>query len=438
MTLTTKVLVGLAAGLAVGIAISLSGSPALQRVPGYIEPIGTLWVNALRMIVIPLVVSAILLGVTSLPDARTIGRIGGRALLLFAIVLLAAAAFAVLVAPPLFALLPIDAQAAQALRVSAATASGQAVESASRITGFRQWLIDLIPTNPIRSAADGSMLPLIVFSIVFGLGLTRASALHRETFMRAVQAIMSASLTVVRWILVAAPIGVFAISVALATRLGLAAAGAVVYYIVVVSLMCIAFMTLFYGVAVTIGRQPLRRFMRASAPAQAVAFSSRSSLVSLPAMLESSETILRLPLPIRSFFLPLAVATFRAGGAIGIPVGVVFLARLYGVPLDVQQLATIALMSVLTTFSVPGIPGGSIIVMVPVLLSAGLPVDGIGLLLGVDTVPDMFRTTTNVTGDMAAATVLARTESAESVPAPPPADHRSATAAGGVGAAAGS
>jgi len=133
-------------------------------------------------------------------------------------------------------------------------------------------------------------------------------------------------------------------------------------------------------------------------------------------MLESSQNVLQLPMPIRSFFLPLAVATFRVGGAIGIPVGVIFLAHLYGISLDPAKLATIALLSVITTFSVPGIPGGSIIVMVPVLTAASLPVDGIGLLLGVDTIPDMFRTTTNVTGDMSAATVLSRFESGADAP----------------------
>jgi Na+/H+-dicarboxylate symporter len=427
MTLTSKVLIGLVTGLAIGIALSATTSPLLLGLPAYIEPLGTLWVNALRMIVIPLVVSAILLGVTSLPDTRTIGRIGGRAFVLFLVVLLSAAVFAVVVAPPVFSLLPIDAATAQSLRASVSAASGEAVQNASRITGFRQWLIDLLPTNPIRAAADGAMLPLIVFSIVFGLGLTKATPAHRQTFMRVVQAVMDASLTVVRWVLAAAPIGVFAIAVPLATRLGLAAAGAVVYYVVAVSLMCIAFMVVLYGVAIVFGRQRLPAFARASASAQAVAFSSRSSLVALPALLEGSETTLRLPLSIRSFFLPLAVATFRAGGAIGIPVGVLFLARLYGVSLDTQQLATIAVVSVLTTFTVPGIPGGSIIVMVPVLMAAGLPADGIGLLLGVDTVPDMFRTTTNVTGDMAAATVLARYEQ-DSSPAEPAPTHPVAAA----------
>src|SRR5262245_16905415 len=203
MTLTSKVLIGLGTGLAIGIALSASTSPVLLGLPAYLEPLGTLWVNALRMIVIPLVVSAILLGVTSLPDTRTMGRIGGRAFALFLAVLLSAAVFAVVVAPPVLSLLPIDPAAAQSLRASVSAASGEAVQSAGRITGFRQWLIDLVPTNPIRAAADGAMLPLIVFSIVFGLGLMKAAPVHRETFMRGVRAVMDASLTVVRWILAA-------------------------------------------------------------------------------------------------------------------------------------------------------------------------------------------------------------------------------------------
>jgi Na+/H+-dicarboxylate symporter len=271
------------------------------------------------------------------------------------------------------------------------------------------------------------MLPLIVFSILFGLGLSRATPVNREAFMRGVQAIMDASLTVVRWVLAVAPIGVFAISVPLAARLGLTAAGAVAYYMVGVSAMCVAFMGLLYLLAIVVGRQSLRTFARGSAPAQAVAFSSRSSLVSLPAMLEGTASVMRLPLSIRSFFLPLAVATFRPGGAIGIPVGVIFLAQLYGVSLGPSELATIAFLSVITTFSVPGIPGGSIIVMVPVLTAANLPVDGIGLLLGVDTIPDMFRTTTNVTGDLAAASVLSRYESADAAT-----DEAAVVAASGI------
>ena len=295
--------------------------------------------------------------------------------------------------------------AAEAMRASAARASGDALQNAQKIVGFSQWLVDLVPTNPIKAAADGAMLPLIIFTLLLGLAISRLDAIGRENLMQVVRAVLEASLTLVRWVLVAAPLGVFALTVPLATRLGIAAAGAVVYYVVAVSAMLIAFMALMYLVAWLIGRQPLRAFARSVAPAQAVAISSRSSLVTLPALLEGSDTVLHLPLPIRSFFFPIAVAIFKAGSAVMIPIGVLFMARLYGVTLSAEQLVTIALMTVVTTFSVPGVPGGTIIVMVPILLAANLPVAAVGILLGVDTIPDMLRTATHATADMAAAMV---------------------------------
>lgn len=424
MSLTTKVLIALVAGLGVGVAISSSGNPALQAIPGYLEPLGTMWVNALRMIVVPLVVTAIVIGVSTLPDPRSVGRIGGRALLLALVILASAATFAVVVGPLAMSFLKIDAGAAAALRSSAIASSGAAVQNAQKIVGFGQWLVDLVPTNPIKAAADSAMLPLIVFTLLFGLAITRIAADDRGALMRVMHGVFAASLTLVHWILLAAPIGVFALTIPLAQRLGLAAAGAVAYYVLVVSVMCIAFMALMYLAAWLIGKQNPRAFARACAPAQAVAFSARSALVTLPAMLEGADDILHLPLSIRSFFLPLAAATFKAGSAVMIPVGVLFMARLYGVDVSAQQLVTIALMTVVTTFSVPGVPGGTIIVMVPVLLAVDLPVAAVGLLLGVDTIPDMFRTGTHVTADMAAATILARFEPTAEGDFPAPRESR--------------
>jgi Na+/H+-dicarboxylate symporter len=147
-------------------------------------------------------------------------------------------------------------------------------------------------------------------------------------------------------------------------------------------------------------------FARAALPAQAVAFSSRSSLASLPAMIESAREQLRLPDEITSFFLPLAASVYRIGAAVGQTVGVLFIAQLYGVTLGPAQLASVVLTVVATSFSVPGIPGGSIVIMAPVLMDAGLPLEGIGILLGADTIPDMFRTTANVTGHMAMAVAI--------------------------------
>ena len=410
MSLTTRVLIGLSAGLALGIAISRSGNATLLRIPVWLDPVGSIWVNAMRMIVVPLVVSAILIGVNSLPDPRSVGRIGGRALVLALIMLTCAATFAVTVGPIAMSLLTIEPSAAEALRASASSTSGEVVQSTQKIVGLSQWLVELVPTNPVKAAADGAMLPLIVFTLLLGLAVARISVSGRDQILRVAQGVYEASLTLVHWVLALAPLGVFALTVGLATRLGLAAAGAVVYYVVVVCAMMIAFMILLYLAAWLIGRQPLATFARACAPAQAVAVSARSGLVTLPALLEGSDKVLHLPLAIRSFFFPIAVAIFKCGSAVMIPVGVLFMAKLYGVHVGAPQLVTIALMTVVTTFSVPGIPGGTIIVMVPVLLAADLPIAAVGILLGVDTIVDMVRTATHITGDMAAATILARYE----------------------------
>ena len=414
MSLTTKVLVALALGMTLGVAISLTGHPALAGLVAVIEPLGTLWINAIRMTVVPLVVGSIIVGVTAAPDSRTIGRIGSRALLLFLALLTVGGIFAAIVAPPLMRFIPLDPHAVAALRASGAQATTAAAASVDKIPGFADWLTALVPVNPVKAAADGAMLPLIVFSVCFGLALARLTGETREQMVRFFRGVADASLTLVRWVLDAAPIGVFALAVPLAARLGVSAAGALVGYIVVTVVVVVAFgVLLLYPLAAFAGRLALPRFSRAIFPAQAVAFSGRSSLASLPAMMESSRSRLVLPDQITNFFLPLAASTFRVGGALGVTTGVVFVAHLYGVALGPVQMASVVLTVILTTFSVPGIPGGSIIVMVPVLLAAGVPVEGMGILLGVDTIPDMFRTTANVTGDMVAATVLARGESAD-------------------------
>jgi Na+/H+-dicarboxylate symporter len=361
------------------------------------------------MTVIPLVVSAILIGVTSMPDPGHVGRIGGRASVAFLVLLGVAATFATVVGPLALGALRIPPFAAAVLRASAANAT-DLVMAAPKPVGPGQWLVDLVPSNPFKSAADGAMLQLIVFALLTGVAVSRIGEAPRDALMRVVQAVYETALMLVRWVLVAAPVGVFALAVSLATRLGVAAAGAVVFYVGAVSAMTLGFALVFYAVAWLIGRRSLPDFARACVPSQVVAFSSRSSLVSLPALLQGADDVLHLPVAIRSFVLPLAVAMFRPAGAIAIPMGVLFVARLYGVELTAPQLVAVAVAAVLTTFSAPGIPGGSILVMVPVLVSAGLPAQAVGLLIGVDAIPDMFRTLTNVTGDMAVATVLARFE----------------------------
>src|SRR5688500_4428566 len=205
MSLTVRVLIGLFAGLLVGFAAN--AFPELRGVIPWIEPLGSLFINAIRMTVVPLVVASLIVGVAGASDARAIGRVGWRALALFVILVLAGAASA----------------------LSSGTAgqlAGAAQEGAQRLPSFAQWLIDLVPSNPIRAAADGAMLPLIVFSLLFGVALLQLPAERRRSIVGFFEGVADAMLVLVRWVLALAPIGVFALAVPLAARVGLASAGA--------------------------------------------------------------------------------------------------------------------------------------------------------------------------------------------------------------------
>jgi proton glutamate symport protein len=409
MSLALKVLVALLAGLAIGLAIASSGSPALANFVPVIEPVGTLWVSAIRMTIIPLVVSSLIVGVGGSEDPRSIGRLGARTLMVFVSLVVVSTAVALIVGPPLLAMMHIDPAAAAAMRESAARSAGTAVEGAKTLPGAAQWIIDLVPANPVKAAADGAMLPLILFSIVFGAALSQVAAERRAVFLRVIAGVQDASLLLVRAIIALAPVGVFALAVVVAAKLGIAAAGALAGYIVIVSGMFAAFTALvLYPAVVIFGGVSLRTFSRAALPAQVLAFSSRSSLACLPAMLDPVRERLGMPVAISSFVYPLTVTLLRCGGAIAQVMGALFVAKLYGVPIGAPQFTAIGLTTVVTTFSIPGIPGGSIIMIVPVLLAAGLPAEGVGLLLGIDTIPDMFRTVANVTGDIVAGVIVWR------------------------------
>jgi Na+/H+-dicarboxylate symporter len=333
-----------------------------------------------------------------------LGRVGVRAVLTSIALLVAAAGVSMLVAQAAFGSLQIDQAAALALRGPAAPS--QAAPAASGAPTVARWLVGLVPPNALRAAADGDMVPVILAAIVFGLALTRISDARREPMLRVAEAVAAAMQQVVAWVLKLAPFGVFALAVPLAARLGLAAAGAVVAYVtVVVVLTVLAIALMLYPLGVIAGRMGLAGFVAFCAPAQAIAFASRSSLATLPVMMESAERA-RFPPATARVVLPLALAIFHVGAAVAQTVGVMFLARLYGVTLTPPQLATIILAVLFASFAVPGIPGGSIIAMVPVLSAASLPIEGIGILLAVDTIPDMFRTTANVTGAMTLAAIM--------------------------------
>ncbi|MGH7617561.1 MAG: dicarboxylate/amino acid:cation symporter [Gemmatimonadaceae bacterium] len=407
MSLTTNVLIALAAGVGVGLALSEIRPDLALETATFVEPIGTVFVNAIRMTVIPLVVSTLIVGIATVGSGADVARIGGRGVALFVLLLVASGTVGALIAPPLLSTVKIDPTAVAALRTSASSAS-DIQSGAAAIQTPAQWLVSVVPANPFRAAADGAMLPLIVFALIFGLALANVPSETRDRVVVIFRGLSVSMLVVVRWLLVVAPIGVFALALPLVARLGVSAVGALATYVVLVSVAAAVFaIVVLYPAAAWFGRVSLRDFARAVAPGQAVAFSSRSSLAALPALMESGRTRLQLPEEICGFFLPLAAAMFRVGATLGLTVGAVFIGRLYGVQIGPSQLVTIVVTATITSFGIPGIPGGSIIAMVPVLASVGLPVEGVGILLGVDTIPDMFRTAANSTGQLAAAAIVA-------------------------------
>ncbi len=398
-----RVLIGLLAGLALGIAAAASGWPWLVRAAHWVEPAGILFVNAIRVAVIPLVVASLVVGIAEQGDHRRLGRLGARALGLILMFLLGAAVLATAAGYPLLARLRLDPQVAANLTAKAAVESPALAPPPT----LAQWITDLIPANVFKAANDGALLPLVVCAIGFGLAVTRVAAPRRARVVEFFHGVADALLVYIAYIVRWAPLGVFALAMPLAARVGWAAVGALAYYIVVLSAISAAFILLMYPATVALARVPLGQLVKSLLPAQAVAFSSRSSMAALPATYEAAQE-LQIPEETYGFFLPLAASVFRVGAVIAQIVGVLFLARLYGVPLAWTQLATVVATVIATSLTVPGIPAGAIIVLIPVLAVAGIPVEGIAVLLAVDTIPDMFRTTANVTGWLAVGSVLAR------------------------------
>ncbi len=397
-----RTLAALVLGLALGLAAIWSGSSAAVDAVRWIEPVGTLWVNAIRMTVLPLVVASLIVAVSG-ASPRTVGRLGTRAFLAFLFLLVLLAILSALIVPAVFAQLTIDPVAAQTLRASA-------VAEQPVLPSFTAWLVSLVPTNPVKAAADGAMLPLVVFTLVFGLALGQIDEATRVPVVGFFRGVGDAMTVLVRWVLALAPIGVFALALTLATRLGTGLLGAVTFFIVAISLLLLASTLLLYVVVALMTSVPLARFARATLPAQIVAMTTRSSMAALPLQLTNAQRVLRLPSAATSFVLPLASSTFRYNQPLTWQAYALFGASLYGVHLGAPQIATLAVSSVLLSFSVPGIPSAGLYVVTPFLVAVGIPAECVGLLIALDLIPDVFKSLTNATAHMAALTLVVRGE----------------------------
>jgi len=393
---------GLALGLIAGIVIVSSGSASARTAAEALEPIGTMWVNAIRMTIVPLVVSLLIAALASESRSNVAGRLGARAIALFVAMLAGVAVLGIVVGPIVMGWLHIDPASAASLRASASSTPQPT------LPGFSSWLVALVPPNPIKAAADGAMLPMIVFAVVFGVALSRLAPAVRIPTATLFRGFADAMLILVKWVLALAPIGVFVLAMGLALHLGTNLAGAVVFFIVAHGAVLVVIGALLYVAARIGGGVPWAEFARATLPAQIVALSTRSSVASLPAMIDGAQRVLRIPPEIVGVALPLGVSLFRVNTPASWIISGLFIGKLYGVSLSLGAVATIGIASIPMSLSVPGIPSGGLFILAPLFVAVGLPVEGIGILIALDAIPDVFKTVVIVTGHMASTSILAR------------------------------
>ena len=403
---STRILIGLGMGLIGGISFSLLDVPADSLLPSIIEPIGTLWVNGIRMTVVPLLMALMITAIAGQETTGTVAQLGGKTMALFVTMIVASSLFTFLVAPPLIAMLNIDPEASRSLLERTTTAT----VSSSELPPFRDWLVALIPINPIRAAVNNAILPLMIFTGLFSMALLKIGAKERAAIVSFFTAIKDTMFVLIAWIMLLAPVGIFALVFPLAATLGVSAISVLGSFIVIVSLLIVVFTLALYPLAVYVGRIPLRDFTRALAPAQIVGFSTRSSLAALPASFTATEA-LGISSRVSGMVLPIAVTLFKFSSPIGRTAGTYFVASLYGIDLSIYELFIIAAAIGLFSFYSPAIPSGGLLIMAPVYISLGLPVEGIGILIAIDLIVDMFITAANVSANVTVAAILSRNRS---------------------------
>jgi DAACS family dicarboxylate/amino acid:cation (Na+ or H+) symporter len=400
-----KILIALVAGALLGLLANTfaPGASWLAVLVRYVtEPIGKIFVRLLIMLVVPIVFSALVVGVCEL-ELRDVGRLGLKTLAYTVVV----SVIAVLIGVGLVNLfepgrgVPVDFRD-HGLAMKAAPTPEQ--------TSLLSLVIALVPDNPVRAAAEGDMLAFIVFSLVFGLGLAQAKSEPALRLREVIQGLFDVMMRVIHGVLKLAPLGIAALLFTMTARTGLDVVGRLAAYVGVVVLGLVLHTLVVYSFSVRVlGGMPVLRFFRGVRLAMATAFSTASSSATLPTALEVADQM-GLPRQVSRFVLTAGATMNQNGTALFEGVTVLFLAQAYAVPLSLSQQALVMGICILAGIGTAGVPAGSLPVIATILGMLGIPPEGIGLVLGVDRLLDMCRTVVNVTGDLAAAVVVARGE----------------------------
>lgn len=376
---------------------------------GWVEPLGVIWINALQMTVIPLIVTQLLAALVRPGATADVGRLGGSSLLLFVAMLVVGNVVTILVAPPILSNYRVSPDVVAGLRVESIPESALAAAQQSP-TGLGEWLIGLIPTNPVAAFASGNIIQILVFTILVGIAIGRLDDEARQPLARAIHSLAESMMILIGWVLWGTPVGVFALILSVTLSSGVGAMNLLVWYVLVLCGLLIAATLALYPLTALFGRTTMRRFAEAAMPAQLVALGTRSSLASLPALIQGGREKMNLPPSATGFVLPLCVSTFKLNQSISPIFKFILLAHFFSIPLGIGDYVTFVTVSMLLSFGVVGVPrgGGGGFKTLPLYLAVGIPIEGVVIIEAVKTIPDFFMTTLNVTADMSVATILTR------------------------------
>ncbi|NJD19750.1 MAG: dicarboxylate/amino acid:cation symporter [Gemmatimonadetes bacterium] len=388
---------GLVLGLGFGLLASATQSELLLSVAAASAPVGTAFMNAIRMVVIPLVMAVIFSGVAKLGDPRKLGRMGGLTLGFFWVTLVPAILIGMgamkvgLLFAPEVPLPPVEAQ------------------EAVQLPGFVEFLVGLIPPNPFAAASAGTLLPLIVFTALVAAAAGTLADGPRTRLIEITDAVGAALIRLVWWILWTAPVGVFGLAAPVTAKLGWGLLGSLAVFIVSVVVGLAVFLgAVFLPLLWFVGGVSPKKFFSGTFGSVAVAFASTSTVAALPVMIEeATEKVKVTPSPV-TLVVPLGASMYRPGSALFQGAAVVFLAHLYQVPVPAAALGGAILATFLVSLTVAPVPSSSIVTLAPALDTVGVPLSGMAILLGVDRIPDMFRTAVNCMGQITTSVLVDR------------------------------
>ncbi|MDC9725273.1 MAG: dicarboxylate/amino acid:cation symporter [Gammaproteobacteria bacterium] len=403
MSLTMKVVIGMGLGIVLGLFFNLSGLNAdgsfvnTYIVDGVFHVIGKMFVNALKMLVVPLVLFSLICGVCGIGNLNTLGRVGSKSFALYMLTTAIAITIAMTIA--------LTTGIGEGMNL-AGTANFTAKEAPPLTDVF----INIIPSNPVKSMANGDMLPLIFFSILIGISMLMVGK-KAKGFIEGAEIANEIMMKMVNIIMAAAPYAVFALIAKSMANLGLELLGQLVGYVLVLvgALFVHLFVTLMLILKMFSGLSP-RLFLKKIRSAQVFAFSTASSNATIPVTLRAVTERMGVNNSVASFTVPFGATINMDGTAIMQGVATVFIANIYSADLGTAEYITVILMSVLASIGTAGVPGVGLIMLSMVFAQVGLPIEGIGLILGVDRLMDMIRTAVNVSGDAVVSTIVAKSE----------------------------